>query len=89
MWCANNSESPEILVLLIFEVFGNAQVNEFEVSLFVDHETVWFHVPQNYLVRVQVFQNQDHVGSVELGVVSVQKTDFTDHRVKVLPDHVF
>lgn len=70
MWRPDDGESLAHLVILSPDNFGSGKVDQFHVSLRIHHEVFRLDVATDYLIVVEVFQDEDDSRSVKLTVLS-------------------
>lgn len=55
MRCSNDCGGP--VPSLDFKLFGSSHIHKFKVPIGAHHQILWFQVPVNDLVRVQMLQD--------------------------------
>lgn len=93
MWRSDDGEGSVTESVLSLEDLGSPEIDELEESVLVDHEVLRLHVTEDCGLVVEVLEDEDHGGNVELGVVGVEETDITDdveqlHTLDVLDEEV-
>jgi hypothetical protein len=53
------------------KLFAGSKVNNFEVTIFGNHDVLWFEVSVNYHVRVYSFKHMNYDGCVKSGLLQV------------------
>lgn len=89
MWSSNNCECLIHLVALTFDDFGNGHVNQFQVAPGVHHKVLGLDIPADDEVIVEVLDDHDHTGCVELTIFGGEQPNFFHDIVKVFSRNVF
>jgi len=68
---------------------GGAHIDELHVAEVIYHDVLRFEITVHYFVVMEVFYGQDHLADVELGVIGVKETDFSNDIEKLHSFNVF
>lgn len=82
---SDNGKGLAHLVVLGADDLRSREIDELHVALGVDHEVFRLYVPADYLVVLEVFEDEDDGCSVEDAVLSGKQADVSDNFVEIFP----
>lgn len=88
MRCPYNRKSLAHLIVFSPYNFWCREIDEFHVSLRVNHKILRFDISADYLVILEVLKNKDDGCSIEYAIFSGKKTNISDYLIEILSTNV-
>ena len=79
-----DSERFVHLVALAFDYFPYRKVDQFQISPRIYHKVFRFYVPAHYEIIMEIFDDHNHAGCIELTVLSGKQPYFLHYIVEIL-----